>query len=425
MGRVRLLLGISIFWLALSMLFDGLNTLVVPHRLRELSGNARGTGDATRLGLLTFAGLLAGMLVQPVAGRWSDRLRPRWGRRGMLGLGVALMLGALVIFGLARGVLTIAIGYVLVQVAASSAQAAQQGFIPDLVPGERRGTAAGLKGFMDVGGALLGFALLGALLGEGKTAAALLVIAAVLVVMFALTVALVREPAVTYAAPVRMSLVDAFRLDRTRPEDRHFMRLVLARFLFLLAAYAVGRFFLYFVATRLGLDPASAAGEAGSLLAVLALITVLAAPPAGWAADRWGRGALMVAGATLSMVGVLLLIPAGSGATILLGGGIMALGSAAFASANWASTADVAPPAEAARYFGLANVGTAGAAAAAGLFGPLVDWANNRWPDGGYNVLFVVAALLFVASVSPLVPTRRRLGRERRGEHDDAATEAG
>jgi hypothetical protein len=43
----------------------------------------------------------------------------------------------------------------LVQVAASVAQAAQQGFIPDVVPPERRGTASGLKGFMDVGGALL------------------------------------------------------------------------------------------------------------------------------------------------------------------------------------------------------------------------------------------------------------------------------
>ena len=133
----------------------------------------------------------------------------------------------------------------------------------------------------------------------------------------------------------------------------------------------------------------------------------------------------MVAGAVVSMAGVLLLIPAGNAATILLGGGVMAMGSAAFASANWASTADVVPPAEAARYFGLANFGTAGAAAAAGLFGPLVDWANRHWPGGGYNVLFIVAALLFVASVAPLVPGRMGLGRKRGGERDRAATEAG
>jgi hypothetical protein len=30
MERLRLLLGISVFWLALSMLFDGINALVLP-----------------------------------------------------------------------------------------------------------------------------------------------------------------------------------------------------------------------------------------------------------------------------------------------------------------------------------------------------------------------------------------------------------
>jgi hypothetical protein len=33
MGRVRLLLGISVFWLALSMLVDGVNTLALPVHL--------------------------------------------------------------------------------------------------------------------------------------------------------------------------------------------------------------------------------------------------------------------------------------------------------------------------------------------------------------------------------------------------------
>ena len=425
-GRTQLLLGISVFWLALSMLFDGLNTLVLPNRLLVLAGD-RGDvmGEATVLGLLTFVGLLAGMTVQPVAGIWSDRMRPRWGRRGALGLGLLLTLAALAVFGTAPGLAGLALGYLLVQVAASMAQAAQQGFIPDLIPTERRGAAAGLKGFMDVGGAMLGFMLLGALLGEGKAGPALLMIATVLIALYVLTVVLVREPVVAHAVPSCTSLRDAFRLDLAQPTNARFARLVLARFLFLLATYAVGRFFLYFVADRLGLNPANAADEAGSLLAGLALVTVLAAPPAGWAADRWGRGTVMAAGAVLSMVGVLLLIPAGSAATILLGGGVMALGTAAFASANWASTADVAPAAEAARYFGLANFGTAGAAAAAGLFGPVVDWANRHWPGGGYNVLFVVAALLFVASVSPLVPTRTGLGRDRRGEREHSATEAG
>jgi hypothetical protein len=36
MERARLLLGISVFWLPLSMLSDGLNTLVLPRHLLGL-----------------------------------------------------------------------------------------------------------------------------------------------------------------------------------------------------------------------------------------------------------------------------------------------------------------------------------------------------------------------------------------------------
>jgi hypothetical protein len=80
----------------------------------------------------------------------------------------------------------------------------------------------------------------------------------------------------------------------------------------------------------------------------------------------------------------------------------MALGSAAIAAANWAYNADVAPADEAARFLGLANVGTAGAAAAAGLFGPLVDWGNRMGPGAGYTALFISAGLAFIASALAL-----------------------
>ena len=400
MRGLRTLLGISIFWLALSLLFDGITTLVLPAHLLRIAGEA---GKATTLGLLTFVGLLVGLLVQPLAGLWSDQLRARWGRRGPLALGALLVLAALGLFGVTGSVATVLLVYVLLQAAAAIAQAAQQGFIPDLVPAARRGTAAGLKSFMDIGGALLGFVLLGQLLGDGRIDGALLVIGAVVMVMLVLTLVLVREERPVAAEPPgRVTLADALRLDVRR--HRAFVWLVAARFLFLLGTYAVGRFFLFFVADRLGLPAEQAAEAAGLLLAGLTLITVLAAVPAGWLADRLGRRPLMLAGAALSAAGTLLLIAAGSQWQILLVGGLMALGSAAFAGANWAMTADLVPPAEAARFMGLANVGTAGAAAAAGLGGPLVDWANAAAPGAGYTLLFVAATLACAASALALRP---------------------
>ena len=90
--RARLLLGISIFWLALSVLSDGVNTLVLPLRLSDLSA---GDHQATTLGLLTFAGLFAGAFIQPIAGTFSDHWQSALGRRGFIGIGLILSLASL------------------------------------------------------------------------------------------------------------------------------------------------------------------------------------------------------------------------------------------------------------------------------------------------------------------------------------------
>jgi MFS family permease len=396
MGRLRLLFGVNVFWLALSLLGEGLNTLVLPTLLIASVDQAI---RATALGTLTFAGLLLSMMVQPVAGMLSDRQRVRTGRRPLLALGAAGMLLGLALLGISQALLIIFLAYTLVQVAAALAQTAQQAWLPDLVPIVFRGTAAGIKGLMDLGGAMLAFILLGALLGRGQVGPALLAMGGIVALTLLLTWVLVRERSArepVEAIPFRRlpggQLFAAFQFDRHQHCD--FAWLIAARFLFLLGTYAVGRFFLFFVADRLRLDAAQAAEQAGGLLAVLTLITALAAPLAGWTADRLGRVPLMLLGAGLSAIGTLLLVFAGSSATILIFGGLMALGSAAFSSANWALSADLAPPAEAARFLGLANIGTAGAVAAAGLFGPLVDGLNNTTPGTGYLALFVVGAAL-------------------------------
>lgn len=396
--RARLLLGISVFWLALSLVFDGITTLVLPHQLLGLADEAT---RATTLGLVTFVGLLAGMLIQPVAGVWSDRLRPHWGRRPLLLVGAGLILVGLAVFGSAPAVLVILAGYVLLQAAASAAQAALQGLLPDLVPPDWRGRASGIKGFMDLGGSLLGFILLGELLGRGSATPALLAVGGVVVATLALTLVLVREPRLAAPAAVPwVSVLDAFRLDLRR--HRAFAWLVASRFLFLFGSYAVGRFLLFFVADRLGLDRDAAAEQAGGLLAALTLLTLLSIPVGGWLADRLGRRPLMRAGALLSALGVGLLVFADSAALILLFGGLMALGSAAYYGANWALIADLAPPEESGRFYGLANVGTAGAAAGAGLLGPLVDWGNGVGAGTGYTLLFASSAGAFLASAVAL-----------------------
>jgi MFS family permease len=405
MDRLRTLVGISIFWVALSLLGDGFTALVVPARLATTADPA---WIATVIGGVTFAGLVLGMLTQPLAGRLSDVLYPRWGRRAVLVAGAGLTVVALAAFAIADGVAAVLAAFVALMVAVNVAQAAQQGFIPDRVDERWRGRAAGAKGLADLGGAFIGFALFGALLADGELRTALVVAAGVVVVTAVATVVLVaeRDRPARPSAPARRGLVAPYRFDPAA--HAVFVRLVIARFCFLLGTYAIGRFLLLFVADRLGLDPAAAAGEVGGLLALLTLITAVAALPAGWLADRWSGPGTMIAGSVVSAAGALLLLTAGSAASIVAFGGLLSLGSAAFAAANWKATSDVVPRAEAARFLGIANVGTAGAAAAAGLFGPVADLTRGAAPAVGYDAVLVGAAIAFAVSVLVAWPLLER-----------------
>jgi MFS family permease len=75
---------------------------------------------------------------------------------------------------------------------------------------------------------------------------------------------------------------------------------------------------------------------------------------------------------------------------VLAFGALMAVGSAAFGSASWAMLADLSASAHSGQLLGLANAGTAGAAAMAGAFGIVVDAA-------GFGATFAIAAACTLA----------------------------
>jgi MFS family permease len=392
--RSFLLIGISVLWLPLSMLFDGLNSLILPAYLLKLNIESN---QASWLGLITFTGLIAGMLIQTIAGTYSDRLRSRWGRRGIISVGLILLLPLILVPEVLTNAALLFLVYLLIQFAANIVQAGLQGFIPDLVKAAERGMASGIKNLMDIGGALLVFIVLAQLFGEGRAELVLPLIAGVFLFAYLLTVLFVREPMESSAGAVPHPNLSAIFQFNFR-EHRDFAWLIVSRFLFLLGTYAVGRFLLFFVAERLELGVNRAGEQTASILAILSLITVAAAPLAGWIADKVNRRWLMIFGGLSSALGVVLLMTAQNFAQILVFGSLMALGSAAFSAANWALSADFAPREEAGRFLALANFGTVGAAAAAGIFGPVIDFGNQFGSGTGYSLLFVAAAAAFLLS---------------------------
>jgi MFS family permease len=385
----RRLAGVSIGWLGISMIVDGVPTLLVPHQI------AAAGRPAAELGMVTLVGIGLGAIAQPFAGAWSDQA----GRWPAIGVGLAMALGGL---ALILNPATLLTGTVLALIGVSVVQAGYQGLLPDGVAPQLRGRAAGLKGFFDVGGAFLAFLLLAALLADGDAALSVLLLGAGLGLPIGLSLLLLRG-----AVPRPGALTAGWRQRLRVPGG--LSRLIVARFSFLLGIFAVGRFLLLFIAERRGLTADAAAQETGLLLATLALLTAFAALPGGWMADRVGRRPLMFVGGALAATGIFLMPFADSTALLFGFGGLLALGSGAFGAASWAMLADLSAGVDAGRLLGIANLGTAGAAAAAGLFGPLIEAADAYAAGSGYTTAFFVAgavtALGAILTVRLAAPT--------------------
>ena len=398
----RRVAAVSVGWLGISMVADGVPAVLLPHQLLSA-----GDGAATTLGLVSLLALAAGAAAQPPAGRLSDAI----GRWPIVAAGVGMAVAGLLLLVSAAALP----GAVLAMVGVSVAQAGYQPLLPDVIPGRTRGAASGWKSAADVAGATIGFLMLAALLEDGASIAATAVLAGALVVPFAIAYGLLRGGDAVRRPPTRR--VDIGQLFSGVPSS--LVALAVARFFFLLGIFAVGRFLLLFVGDRLNLSPDAAAAQAGVALGLLALVTLIASVPAGWLADRLGRRGLLVAGGIIAALGIALLPTAGSVGMVLAFGSLMAVGSAAFSAASWAALTDLAPSADAGRLLGLANVGTAGAASAAGGFGLLIDAGNAGGGELGYTLAFglsAVAALIGGSLAWRSVPPAAAIGSARFAE---------
>ena len=96
--------------------------------------------------------------------------------------------------------------------------------------------------------------------------------------------------------------------------------------------------------------------------------------------------------------------PLSIGAAVVIGavvaGILMAIGTAAFTTANWAALTGSTPATVAGRLMGMANVGTGGAAACAGLLGPSID-------AFGFTPALVVATVSILVSLAPIARPQR------------------
>ncbi len=167
--RFRDQLVLSCYWFSLNFQISALAPIVLPLQvaLFVAPGVTGNPIQAAVVGGLAASGAVLAVIMQPLAGMWSDRTASRLGRRGpYILIGSILMLASALIMAGANGIGLLVIGFLIYSAANDLALAAYQALIPDRVPPFQRGAASGYMGLMNILGNVIGLGLAGYLLSN-------------------------------------------------------------------------------------------------------------------------------------------------------------------------------------------------------------------------------------------------------------------
>ena len=411
--RRRDYIKITLFGFALTALWQGLHTIVLPLRLLDFIDESQ---KNTYLGLLTLSGLLLAMILQPVFGALSDRTVTRWGRRRPFIL-VGGIIATLIIpgIGIAESYAMLFLVYCLLQVSTNIAQGPFQGLIPDLVPENRHGAASGVKGLLEISGGIIFVYLSNRWMGnysagEGGEWLWLVLgaMAFVMVLTTAVTVITVREPRLfsrDWASTLGATLLKPFQKDIW--SNHSFLWFLASRTLLYMAFTTIQQFALYYLQDVVGVSNPAEATAQFVIVGVVGMIIIVW--PVGYLSDKIGRRFLNMSAGLLGALGIGI-IAFSQNYTIILGGaGIIGIAMGIFNSTNWALATDFAPRSDGARYLGVANMATAGGAVLARAIGPVIDFFNARAPNQGYDVMLAVCLAYLVIGALLVLRVRPRV----------------
>jgi MFS family permease len=421
---------LSVYWVAIGYLWQSLATLILPDLVQSLVGSAH---KGVALSTLEGIGTVMAVVWQPLAGSISDRTRTRWGRRrpfvfaGTVG-DVIFLIG----IGLSGSYWLVVVFYFLLQTASNTAQGPYQGWMPDVVPEDQRGTASGYYGVANIVGILAGTVGAGIMLSHFGRFAAIASIAVLLTVTMLVTVLLVPDR----AEPAHDRFDSPWHAVRTtfsRPlAYPQFLWLMASRLLILMGIVGIQSFvFYYFSDTYFNGDSRETTNATTALVGIVVVVALLVTWPAARLSDRIGRRPLILVSGVLAAIGTLDLVfshymwaPAelldALGSTLhvpplaaqaTLAGIVIGVGFGAFESVDWAFIQDVIPHGESGLFMGFSNIATAGSGVIARFItGGLLDLFNGGPPilglKGGYPIIFTVFFVWLVAGSLAILKVR-------------------
>ncbi|GAA3406171.1 MFS transporter [Pseudarthrobacter polychromogenes] len=367
-------------------------------KIQEMSGL---DAAPALLGLLTGAGALFSTLVQPVAGRLSDRTTSRFGMRRPFilagGIGTAIFL---VLSGMAPNYPLLLISWCFVQLCANFALAAHHTTLADQVPEAKRGGVSGIIGAVTPA-AILGGALFLTLLPTTFlrfTVPAIFGLITIIVFVIVLKDK-VRTDQPTTKMDLKQILGSYVFHPRTYPD---FGWAWLSKALVLLGFGATSTYITLFLGAEFGMDTAAqlkfnALAQAASI-GTLVIFSILG----GYLSDKVGRRKpfVLASGIVLGLGVILIAVSPTFGAAgltvLLVAQGIIGMGAGTFFAVDQALCISVLPHQdEMAKDLGILNLAGTLPGVLAPLFAGVVFIPlGNALFGGGYGLWFTIAGVI-------------------------------
>ena len=402
---------ITIFGFGLASLWSSMHSIILPVRLLDFVAESE---KNTYLGVLTFAGLVLAIIIQPIAGALSDSFGFQRGRRRpyiLIGAATAIIL--IPVMGLVGSYLAIFIAYCLLQASINIAQGPYQALIPDFVPTGKRGLASGVKSLLEVLGGIFFLYPIAIFIDRYSSGQGVfwlwLALGTLVAVLFAVTLATVvtvkEMPATRSRSSFLYTLPKSFHINVKA--GSYFVWFLVSRLFIFMSFTTIQTFALYFLRDVVGVTSPASATAQFSIVAVAGMLVV--GYPAGRLSDRVGRRPIVMTAGLLGALGIaLIFLFQNNYMLIILCAGLVGISFGAFLSTNWAMAIDLLPKGEEARYLGLTNLATAGGAALARLIGPVIDFFNAYRPGMGYSVMLLACFIYLLVGSALLLKVQSK-----------------
>jgi MFS family permease len=386
-----------IFWLMLAS-FGASIAMMVPLsygiavRISELA-----PGHEEVLGYITGTAQLIYLVISPMVGIWSDRMRSRFGRRTpFIFLGTGIGLAGLIVMGSAPNLLIVGAGWVLGMAGWSISGGAIQNLMADKLPEQQRGKVSALTGLMTQIAPVLGIGVAYAVSSNTLLVFVIPgVIGAVLLALFPLIKpeGSSKDLAVT-SAVTKKSVIASYGFNVRKYPD--FAWNWLGRFVFFMGLYFNTTFGTFFYAQRLNLPVREVAG----VVATIGMLGVVAAAAGallgGFLSDKLRRRRLFVMIAALLFVGgALAEATAWSLPQLIIGAVLMQTAIAVFATVDQAIIFAILPNrTETGRYMAVVAFAQKIPSAVAPLIASLVITLGAVGAEKNYTLLYLTGAVL-------------------------------